>query len=178
MGKELVADEWSLGMRIQTNLRKIKSPRQAPVAGDVFALQLPTGKYLFGRVVLDNPPRECAPMPESYLVYIYAVQSDTMRVEHGRLRKEELLLAPIWTNKLGWTKGYFKVVGNQALDSSITLRHHCFRRYDGVYLDEVGAKLSGGFEPCGQWGLVSYRWIDDHVSDALNIPRAPVGERD
>ena len=44
-------------------------------------------------------------------------------------------------------------------------------RDDGIYLDEVGRKLLRRFDPCGEWGLASYRWIDDHISDAMGIPR-------
>jgi hypothetical protein len=156
----------------------MKASRRAPVAGDIFVIELPTGKYLFGQVVLANPPRENAPMPGSYLIYIYSAQSETTQVDYEKLRRDNLLIAPVWTNQLGWTKGYFQVVGSRPLDSSVVLANHCFRRYDGVYLNEQGAKISKRLEPCGEWGLVSYRWIDDRVSDALGIPRVPLNERD
>jgi hypothetical protein len=59
------------------------------------------------------------------------------------------------------------------------LRRHCFFRVpigptaQGTFVDEIGKELSHRSDPCGEWGLVSYRWIDDHVSDAFGIPRVP-----
>ena len=59
------------------------------------------------------------------------------------------------------------------------MRQHCFSRAPlspnaaPVFVDENGRELKQRTEPCGEWGLVSYRWIDDHVSDAIEIPRAP-----
>ena len=160
-------------MAVQTNLRRLKRSYKKPACGDVFVMQLPTEKYLFGRVVLAEPPREHAPGPGTYLIYIYAWQSDTKHPEYQHLRPDHLLIPPVWTNRLGWTKGYFETIENRPLEADALLRQHCFRRHDGVYLDEIGRKLPRRVEPCGGWGLVSYRWIDDHVSDAVGIPRVP-----
>jgi len=73
---------------------------------------------------------------------------------------------------LGWKKGYFLKVGDVLQNGR--LKHHCFRDFNGNYLDETGRKLKFRTDPCGVWGLVSYRCIDDHISDALGIPRVPV----
>jgi len=134
---------------------------------------LPTAMYLFGRVILADPPREFAPMPGANLIYIYACQSKSKTPDETRLRPDDLLIPPVWTNRLGWTKGYFETISSGELEPGALLSQHCFRRHDGVYLDEVGRRLPGRVEPCGEWGLVSYRWIDDHISDALGIPRVP-----
>ncbi|MFI4974726.1 MAG: immunity 26/phosphotriesterase HocA family protein [Caulobacterales bacterium] len=159
---------------IQTNLKHIKRSNRLPAAGDVFVMQLPTEQYLFGRVVLADPPRGSAPGPHCYLVYIFASCSDTKKPEYQQLRPDNLLILPVWTNRLGWTKGYFQTIENVPIQAGALLRQHCFRRHDGVYLDETGRRLTRRVEPCGLWGLASYRWIDDRVSDAVGIPRVPV----
>ncbi len=55
------------GARVLTvggpNLQRLKPTRQKPQAGDVFAMGLPDGQYLFGRVILADLPIERAPMP-------------------------------------------------------------------------------------------------------------------
>ena len=139
---------------------------------------LPTGMYLFGRVVLADPPRERAPGPGTNLIYIYAYQSKSKAPDEARLSPDNLLIPPVWTNGLGWTKGYFETISSGELKLGALLSRHCFRRHDGVYLDEAGRRLPGPVEPCGEWGLVSYRWIDDRISDALGIPRVPESPED
>jgi hypothetical protein len=134
---------------------------------------LPTGMYLFGRVILAAPPRELAPMPGANLIYIYAFQSKSKAPDEPHLRPNNLLIPPLWTNCLGWTKGFFETISSGVLQPTALLPQHCFRRHDGVYLDETGRRLPKPVKPCGEWGLVSYRWIDDHISDALGIPRVP-----
>jgi hypothetical protein len=112
-------------------------------------------------------------MPGANLIYIYAYQSESMMPDEARLRPGDLLIPPVWTNRLGWTKGVFATISSGMLQPTALLPQHCFRRHDGVYLDETGRRLPGPVEPCGEWGLVSYRWIDDRISDALGIPRIP-----
>lgn len=46
----------------QTNLQFLCKSRKRLNAGDVFAMQLPDGRYLFGRVIGVSLPRERAPM--------------------------------------------------------------------------------------------------------------------
>lgn len=166
-------------MVVQTNLQLIKRSHHVPVAGDIFIMQLPTGKHLFGRVVLASPPRESAPMPSSNLVYIYSWQSDTEQPKYQELTPDKLLLPPLWTNRLGWIKGVFQAVENQPIRERDLLAQHCFRdSFRGIFVDETARKLPFRVEPCGEWSLVSYRWIDDHVSDAVGIPRVPESSND
>lgn len=160
-------------MATKTNLRRMKPSGKSPAPGDVFAMLMPTGNHLFGRVVLAEPPREKAPMPGAYLIYIYAWQSPTSRPDYSQLRRDRLLIPPLWTNKLAWTKGYFQTVENRPLEDAVILTQHCFRSSTGKLVDETGRPLDRRSEPCGEWGSASYRWIDDHVSDAVGIRRAP-----
>jgi hypothetical protein len=158
-------------MTIQTNLMFLKKSRVAPVSGDIFVMKMPPDIYLFGRVIRAEPPRETAPGPGSNLIYVYAFQSKTKSPDESRLGPDGLLIPPIWTNRLGWSKGYFETIKRTALETSTLLSEHCFRRHDGIYLDDEGRRLPGRIEPCGEWGVVSYRWIDDRISDAIGMPR-------
>jgi hypothetical protein len=140
-------------------------------------MQLPTDDYLFGRVILADAPQDRAPMPGANLIYIYDRRSSVPKPEVSDLRPGRLLIPPLWTNRLPWTKGYFLTIEEQPLEKFDLLRQHCFSKVAlspgklGTFVDEAGRTLAHRTEPCGEWSLVSYRWIDDRVSDALGIPR-------
>jgi hypothetical protein len=166
--------KWLLVMPGKTNFQLIRRSRHVPARGDIFAMQLPSGNYLFGRVVIANPPREFAPGPSTNLIYIYSVKSQNKVADHELLIPANLLLPPIWTNSLGWSKGVFETIENRPLQPGDLLRQHCFRvPLKEIFVDEAGRNIPARTEPCGEWSLASYRWVDDHVSDALSIPRAP-----
>lgn len=152
----------------RTNLVRIKSDRRPPSRGDVFAMQVPGGKFRFGRVIHAAHPH--GPMPGASLVYIHRWSGQTTEPVYAELRREDLVIPPVWINRLPWTKGYFLTVGNQALTDELVLPRHCFRSGSGRYFDDHGRPLEGGAEPCGQWGLASYWTLDNLVSDALGIP--------
>ena len=135
-------------------------------------MQLLDGRFVFGRVVRADLPRERAPMPGSYLVYIYDAVSGAKSAPAG-LSRDRLLIPPTFINRLPWTKGYFETIDHQAIRPDDLLRQHCFRRWTGDYLDEEGNKLPAPVEPCGEWGLTNYMMLADLVSDAIGIPRAP-----
>lgn len=80
---------------------------------------------------------------------------------------------PRYTNRLGWSRGYFENVDSRPLSSDDLLEQHCFRRHTGQYFDEKGQQLPGPVEPCGDWVLSSFLRIDDLVSEAIGIPLAP-----
>ncbi len=61
-------------MTAATNLRVLRPSRKTLQVGDIFTMQLPDEKYLFGRVILADLPIERAPMPKSNLLYIYMEQ--------------------------------------------------------------------------------------------------------
>ena len=93
--------------------------------------------------------------------------------ERSALSAGELLVSPMMTNRLPWSKGYFETVAHWPIEPGDVLEQHCFQRWDGRYLDEWGNDLSGPVEPVGDYGLHSFRTIDDEISDALGFERAP-----
>jgi len=166
-------------MAEHVNFKLLKRSRVAPERGDIFVVQLPNEDYLFGRVILADMPSGRAPMEGANLIYIYEKRSTAPSVQHSELRPGRLLIPSLWTNRLGWTRGYFLTLENRPLEKFDLVRRHCFSRSRlrpgaaPVFVDEGGRELKQRSEPCGLWGLVSYRWIDDHVSDAVGIPRVP-----
>lgn len=157
----------------ETNIRILKPSRKKPAAGEIFALQLADEQYLFGRVIFSDLPADRAPMPGSYLIYIYDHVSPAKSPPLDQLRPDCLLLPPMFINRIPWTKGYFLTVGTQPLSAEDLMAQHCFRRWTGEYKDEHGHPIPAPVEPCGDWALASYRWLDDHISDKLGFPRTP-----
>jgi hypothetical protein len=160
-------------MESQANLKKLRGTRRKPISGDVFSMQLPTEKFLFGIVRFANPPRENAPAPCAYLIYIYDLQSSARKPDYSKMLSDHLLIPPLWTNQMPWTKGYFQHIENRPLPIGAAPRNHCFRVETGKFVDENGKRINEPSAPFGEWGIVSYRWIDDHISDALGIQRVP-----
>lgn len=159
----------------EPNLRVLKRSRTKPVEGDLFVLSPRDGTFLFGRVIRADLPRERAPMPGAYLIYIYRHRSGDMQPDRAELHPGALLLPPLFTNRMPWTKGYFQTVVNWPLSQSDMLAQHCFlSAIRGRYYDEDFNELRHAAEPCGDWSLRSYRAIDDEVSAALGIPPAPM----
>ena len=156
----------------QTNIKVLRRSNKKPQSGDIFAMQLPDDTYLFGRVV--GAELEPAPMPLSYLIYVYADRSQTKQPALNMLLPDRLLLPPVFINRMPWTKGYFETVWHEDLSNVALLPQHCF--WDAArarYVDEQHKPLPSEIQPCGDWGLSSYRWLDDQISDALGIPRVP-----
>ncbi len=158
---------------VVTNLKRMKGTRTKPAEGDVFAMLLPDEEYVFGRVIgadLDGPR---APMPGSYLIYVYDVRSPSTSVDLALLTPDRLLIPPQYINRMPWTKGYFVKVGEAALQSTDLLaRYRFWDPARGYCVDDNGERVDV-HEAYGVFGLISYRMLDDLVSDALGIPRVP-----
>ncbi|MGI8685529.1 MAG: immunity 26/phosphotriesterase HocA family protein [Acidimicrobiales bacterium] len=163
----------AVGSEPTINFVRQRKGGRRPTAGDLFSMQLESKRFLFGRVVDGPLPTGRAPMPGAYLVYVYRDEHRDPEPDQGRLTPENLLVPPAFINQLGWTKGYFISVANRPVLPHDRLRQHCFARFNGTFLDENGSLLDGPSEPCGEWGLGNHRTLDDAVSDALGVPRAP-----
>jgi hypothetical protein len=154
---------------VPVNLEKLGASRLKIRAGDIFALR-PRGRaYYFGRVIRTDVPFWGARV---ILLYIYAVSSDTL-IAIPPLRRNQLLVPPLLTNRLAWRHGYFQTVRNIRLTPWDLLPVHCFKNMNQLYCDVNGQPLAQPTEPVGTYGLDSYRTIDDAVSRALGIPVAP-----
>ena len=137
------------------------------MAGDIFVLR-PAGRdYYFGRVV--RVGTKLVALPDNVLIYLYDAHGPA-KDAIPELRRERLLVAPLVTNRLPFSKGYLEVVGSRPLAPGDVLPVHCFRASSGKYYDEHKRPLREKVEPCGELGLHSFRTIDDAVSKALGIP--------
>ncbi|WP_370038413.1 immunity 26/phosphotriesterase HocA family protein, partial [Nocardioides sp.] len=160
---------------LDTNLRVLRPSRKAPLPGDVFAVQVPDSSYRFGRVIRDDATWTLAEgAGPAVLVYIYTVRANELAVpSREELRPGGLLLPPMMTNRLPWTRGYFATVDHLPLDEADVLAPHCFFSASrGIHFDADGHMLQSPSQPVGDFGLHSFRTIDDAISDALSIPRA------
>lgn len=133
----------------------------------MFAMQPPDGKFLFGRVIdTDANPLGVG---GAILLYIYAARSSTL-ADIPTLNKSELLIPPLMTNRLPWSRGYFQFAEHAPLCRDDRLEQHCFVNTYGRFFDERGAPIEIPSQPIGSFGLQSFRTIDDRVSKALGIP--------
>lgn len=158
----------------ETNLRILTPSRKKQRPGDVFAMQMPDELYLFGRVI-SNEAIPGIGMSGAILIYVFRSRSEVkVPPDRAELRPANLLVSPMMTNRLPWSRGYFETIERWPLEASETLGIHCFLHpYTGEYFDEKGNELPGPVEPVGDYGLHSYRTIDDEISDALGFPRVP-----
>lgn len=146
-------------------LEVLKKSRRSPGTGDIFALKPVRGDFLFGRVI----STEANPLGVGggVLVYIYSAQSNE-KSKIPQLHRENLLIPPLITNKLPWSRGYFEFLANLPLEDSDRFPRHCFVNSSGWYFDETGVRLTSPIAPVGQWGLHSYASISDEIARALN----------
>ena len=92
----------------ETNLRFLKRTNKRPMAGDVFRMQLPNMKNLFGRVIVADAAVERAPMPTSNLVYVFKGQSDSAVPDRSRLLPGNLLVGRSGPTGLDGRKAIFR----------------------------------------------------------------------
>lgn len=151
-----------------TNMEVLKPSRRPVRAGDIFALRLAGHPYLFGRVVRTDA--KVGPIDGLILIYLYrAMSHDKDKIPD--LPVSNLLVPPLMTNRLPWSRGYFVTLVNRPLVKADVLHQHCFEDSRGRFYDETGNELGYRVEPVGEFGVHSFRTIDDAVSDAMGIPR-------
>nr|WP_254455426.1 immunity 26/phosphotriesterase HocA family protein [Paenarthrobacter ureafaciens] len=154
-------------------MRVLKPSRKKPKEGDVFTLQLPDGLYSFGRVI--NTGANAGFGVGAQLIYIFKFRSEMKNIpDRVELRVDHLLLPPMMTNLLPWSRGYFETLGNLSFAEREILATHCFHSamFDRYY-DEHAVELPQSVEPVGAYGLESFSTIDDAVSKALGFPLVP-----
>jgi len=163
---------WVVVLGSETNLQVLKPSRKKPRPGDIFVMQLPDRRYIFGRVVRTDAV--VGPMKNVVVIYIFRFHSrDRDLPDRSEFRPSNLLVPPVMTNLLPWSRGYFETIAHLSLGTDEMLSRHCLRSWDGKYYDEFGIELPRPIQPVGDAGLHSYRTIDDLVSDALGLERAP-----
>ncbi len=154
-----------------TNMKVLQKSRKKQSIGDIFTLQILEGKFHWGRVV--SLSATAGGFEDCILIYIYSVQTDNDDVV-PELDTSQLLLPPIAINQQPWTRGYFKTIESRPLAAEDLLPVHCFYSFAfRKYYDDNGNVLASKSEPCGVYGLASYRTVDDDLSRALGLEEAP-----
>ena len=158
------------------NFRMQRPSRAKAHPGDIFTMQIPDGRYLFGRVVRTDA--DCF-APGCVLIYVFRYLSDSPTAP-ARLPVTDLLIPPQTINRLGWSRGYLMTIGRRPFDDGERAPSHYFediRRSESgepLLVDEdrrpVGHPPDGTM--IGSSGLGNYRTLDDEVSRALGIPLA------
>jgi hypothetical protein len=150
------------------NLRVLKKSQRRPQVGDVFVMQMDGTNFLFGRVVsIDANPLGVG---GGILIYIYRANAPC-KASVPTLDRNRLLIPPLITNTLPWSRGYFEHIQSRPLAVGDVLPQHRF--WDplrGVFRDEQGNVVPDPSEPCSTWGLHSFQTIDDELSKAIGLP--------
>jgi hypothetical protein len=152
----------------ETNLRVLRPSRTRPREGDLFAMQLVDGRFLFGRVI-DADATSGTRLRGAILIYVYRLMSGSIDPpDREELSPKSLLIPPLMTNRLPWSRGYFETIAHWPLQSHEVLDQHCFLSVvNGRYFDEKGNELLAVVEPCGDYGLNSYRTIGEGIREAV-----------
>ena len=166
-------DHHILNFQVQTPSRKRLK------AGDIFAIKMLDKGYLFGRVIrTDALGAEIVfgepGMGKFIIIYIYKGLHES-KEPIPDLRKEDLLIPPMITNRLAWSRGYFETVESRELEEDDLYHPHCFSvgkpgSSVGRYVDEYGNMLDREYPPSGFAGLTGYAGVDARISDALGLP--------
>lgn len=158
--------------RPATNLRVLCPSREKRVPGDFFAYEMPDGIKRFGRLIARAVGIGFEAHPVQHLVYFFA-GDEAGEFNPTKLSPHKLLIPPLVVNQKPWTLGYFQRVARIPLAEEDVLPTHCFYcPWRNKYLDEAGRELRWRVEPCGDFGLHSYRTVDDQLSEALGF--API----
>ena len=134
--------------------------------GDIFGMKY-TGFYLFGRIGgIYNPGKY-----QLYVVYVYANSSNSI----GKipiLDKNLLLVKPCIINRLGFSRGYMKVVNNLPIDDENGFPIITYT--DGKsFFDSNDNKIKRPQGYIVKLSFGNYRTLDDKISKEIGIPLAP-----
>ena len=149
--------------------------RKKAKTGDLFFVEMVNHKFVLGRVVRVELH---VFGPDNLLLYFYSPAQPTPDIFRPPI-KPTLLIAPRIASRQGWVLGYYVTLGTFPMKPGEELESHCFEDplgQHGKYCDEYGKPLKKRSEPCGFYAMGTYRTIDDDLSEALGIPRAPDDE--
>lgn len=153
------------------NFKVINPSKKKVNEGDIFTWTFDNKNYYFGRVI--KMGINAGGFPNSILLYFYKT-SVTNYNNIPELKKENLLISPVLTNKKGWFRGFFLTIKNEKFKEGDYFIPHCFKDHAlGGYKDENGNKTEykDGIV-CGEFGLASIKYIDNLICDAFGISNA------
>ena len=151
------------------NLRIQRPYRKRLYPGDVFSLQYGDSRFLFGRIVAVDVAfggfdRGCIG------VHIYRAESTSTTLPQG-LIESDLLIAPHYVNRLGFSRGYMPVIGSIPLCAADNRTDVCYR--DAIrdqMVDDSGSPVDQPRRFIGRFGMGNYETLDEAISQALGLP--------
>jgi hypothetical protein len=154
------------------NLELLGTSSKRIMTGDVFVLR-PKGHLLYYGIVA-NTNATMFSAKEIIHVQIFDYKSDVIQEIPDSLNKYPLLIPPILTNKLGWKKGYFKIIGNVSINNFMSVKEAAFFYYNGEIFNDNSQQLPKPYsiETTGSFSITSYLNIDNLISLRLGIPLA------
>lgn len=157
-----------------------KPSRRKVSPGDVFAIKIPAG-YLLGRVIATDVKSSAWDEPHLHLLYIYAgVRESVSGIHPSNFRPPKLLIPPVITNKLAWSRGYYETVAHIPLEPADLLERHIFReparnpdqqRFWDEHARPVDEIEIRDMSLVGIQALQSYLTTENRVSLALGLGR-------
>ncbi len=151
--------------------RQLKKSKKALRTKHIFVVRFDDLGFFWGRII--DPDVELWGGFRGPLIYIYN-RCTASKDAVPELPKTELLVPPLFTNRLSWSRGYFETVANRTLTPEEILSQHCFSAWsaDGVeyYVDENGKRLPRRTEPCGQYGVCGVEYVEHQMADVLGRP--------
>jgi len=149
------------------NMQKQEPYQKKIRTGDLFRLQYPRNRFLFGLVARVLPVEKS----KMYVVTIFRDESSSAAVI-PKLSRNRLLIGPRIINRLGFSRGYMTVVDNIPLAAKIAFSDYVIRRSPDIWKLERGVVQEGEnlvvFDFSG-----NYRSLDRDISEALGIDYAP-----
>ncbi len=150
----------------ETNMEVQKAFRKKLKTGDIFRLKYPDDRYVFGQIV--SLTGKAGGFENCIKVYVFdAVFSEPDKVID--LTSNELMLAPLFINRLGFSRGYMPVVDNKPV-VQISTKYCYFDVLFKKYLNADGDEIPNAKGLVGIWGLSNYLVLDELVSEKLGIP--------
>ena len=152
---------------------RLTEKRQRANVGDIFRLSPAVGLFVWGRLIKKS--RFFGLDFELNLVYLY----DTVgfdRPAPEALTPSNFIIGPSVVNNLGFSRGYWEIVGSEPVIASDVLDRHLFIRFKGTgraddyeLVDETGSKVqikhSDADRLLAQSGISNYNLIDWRIQD-------------
>ena len=155
-------------------LQVILPYRKGLKAGDIFAMKFDDDFFVHGRVIRVDaywtPSGESAGLAN--LIYTYKqIAHSAYGYSTENMTVNDLLIPPVMTNRLGWSRGYFHTVANVPFTQDDVLPRHVFEKGGSrnQFFDDSGQEVDGWDGPIGMYGLASFRAIQQMTLDALGL---------
>ncbi len=151
------------------NIKKLKPYRKPVLEGDYFSLSLKVGGQILGRVIHHRDVDDF--VLGGYLVYFYnLIGADVSEIPpHSHL---DLMIPPLFVNRLGWTRGYFAHIGNRPVLPSERYPLHsftCCYFSPTRIVDEFGNPLARAVEPAQLFTISNHKMVDYDISEKLGL---------